>query len=201
MNRFDYLSPAIGDVVEGLEDHERIYALEQMSTYNPLRTLAGEGGNSAISRWELTEAQRQMIAEGADVLLEVLHFKGPLAPVKMMLLNQSDLATASEEDRNALRGWFLAAINHPLGDIEKWRGGGPAYRWHKFDADNSDTWPGREDHYNVVYDSLLPLLKLQQAVVYWTSTQATENIKRRSCWHSEIAHRITHWRELEWPKT
>jgi hypothetical protein len=86
---FEYLSASIGPVVEGLEDFEKIYALEQ-GQYIPLRTLPGENGNSAITKWELSEEQRKALAEGADILLEVLHFKGPLAPVRMMVVARED---------------------------------------------------------------------------------------------------------------
>jgi hypothetical protein len=81
---FEYLSASIGPVVEGLEDYEKIYALEQRQ-YIPLRTLPGENGDSAITKWELSDTQRKAIADGADILLEVMHFKGPLAPVRMMV--------------------------------------------------------------------------------------------------------------------
>jgi hypothetical protein len=86
---FEYLSASIGPVVEGLEDFEKIYALEQ-GQYIPLRTLPGENGDSAITKWELSEEQRKAIAEGADILLEVLHFKGPLAPVRLMVVSRED---------------------------------------------------------------------------------------------------------------
>lgn len=99
--QFDYLMPAQGPVVEGLEDSEKIYALEQ-GEYLPLRTLRGEHGASAIYRCELTEHQRKMIAEGADVLVEILHFGGPLAPSRVMILNQHD------DSNGALAKWFVA---------------------------------------------------------------------------------------------
>lgn len=86
---FEYLNASIGPVVEGLEDYEKIYALEQ-AEYIPLRTLPGENGDSAITRWELTPAQRQAIMDGADIMLEVIHFKGPLAPVRMMLVKPEE---------------------------------------------------------------------------------------------------------------
>lgn len=103
VQRFDYLTPAIGAVVKGLENHETIYALEQMGEFNPIRTLQGEHGKSAIYRMELTDAQRQIIAEGGDVLIEILHFGGPLAPSRVMILNQKDL---SEEQASNLARWF-----------------------------------------------------------------------------------------------
>lgn len=112
MNRFDYLSPATGPVVEHLDNYERIYALEQMAEYLPLRTLPGENGLSAIYRLELTEGQKRMIAEGADVLVEILHFGGPLAPTRVMILNQRE--TSGEESRNLSR-WFAAQTKGPYG--------------------------------------------------------------------------------------
>jgi len=105
MSRFDYLSPSIGPVVDGLEDHEKIYALEQMDKYNPLRTLPGENGASAIYRLELTESQRRIIAEGGDVLVEILHFGGLLAPSRVMVMNQKDL---TDEERSTFAHWFRA---------------------------------------------------------------------------------------------
>jgi hypothetical protein len=105
MNRFDYLSPAIGPVVEGLEDHENIYALEQMDQYLPLRTLCGESGSSAIYRVELTDEQRAIVAEGGDILVEILHFGGPMAPSRVMIMNQRGLTR--EESANLAR-WFTA---------------------------------------------------------------------------------------------
>jgi hypothetical protein len=102
--RFDYLTPAQGAVVEGLEDREKIFALEQPE-YLPIRTLAGEKGQSSIYRCELTKEQRQMVAEGADVLVEILHFGGPLAPSRVMLLNQQD---CTDIEAKQLTDWFCA---------------------------------------------------------------------------------------------
>lgn len=109
MNRFDYLTPATGPVVEGLEDREKIYALEQMHKYAPLRTLPGESGNSAIYRVELTPEQRQMIAEGSDILVEILHYGGALAPSRVMLLNQKDM----DEPIDAMARWLRAQLKIP----------------------------------------------------------------------------------------
>lgn len=106
MNRFDYLNPAQEAVVEGLEDHEKIYALEQ-GQYLPLRTLSGEGGASAIYRCQLTDEQREMVAAGADILVEILHFGGPMAPSRVMLLNQRDYE--GEEQSNMAR-WLAAQM-------------------------------------------------------------------------------------------
>lgn len=110
MKTFDYLSASIGTVVEGLEDWEKIYALEQ-AEYIPLRTLPGERGLSAITRWELSPEQRESIASGADILLEVHHFGGPLAPVRMMILDQSHI---EEDAKGNFLKWFAATIRFPF---------------------------------------------------------------------------------------
>ena len=110
-NRFDYLHPAIGPVVDGLDDAEKIYALEQ-AQYTPIRTIPGENGNSAIYRCELTPEQRQMVAEGADVLIEILHYGGPLAPSRVMLLNQQDFEEG--ESKEVLAGWFAVQAKCPI---------------------------------------------------------------------------------------
>ena len=98
------MKPALGPVVESLEDNEKIYALEQ-GEYLPIRTLQGEFGKSAIYRCELTDEQRKMVAEGADVLVEIIHFGGPLAPSRVMLLNQQGL---NENEQRNLALWFCA---------------------------------------------------------------------------------------------
>jgi hypothetical protein len=86
---FDYLTSHDGPVVKGLEQHETVYAKEQPQ-YLSLRTLPGEDGNSAISRFHLTDAQRKAVAEGADIYLEILHFRGPLAPSRLMVMSEPE---------------------------------------------------------------------------------------------------------------
>jgi hypothetical protein len=108
--RFDYLKPALGPVVDGLEDYEKIYALEQ-GEYLPIRTLPAEGGASAIYRCELTLEQREMVASGADVLIEILHLGGPLVPSRVMLLNQKNLSEG--ESKEALSDWFRVQTRIP----------------------------------------------------------------------------------------
>jgi len=98
---FDYLSPHNGPVIVGLEQFENVYAKNQPQ-YNPLRTLPGENGDSAIARFHLTEAQRKAVAEGADIYLEILHYKGPLAPTRMMVLSEPP---DQEGARNLARWW------------------------------------------------------------------------------------------------
>lgn len=102
---FDYLFASIGPVVEGLEDFEKIYALEQPE-YIPLRTLPGENGLSALTRWELTKENREAIANGADIFLEVFHFGQPLAPVRMAIGKM-------ENDPMLWREWFAVQTKAP----------------------------------------------------------------------------------------
>ncbi|MDZ4344117.1 MAG: hypothetical protein U1E51_16985 [Candidatus Binatia bacterium] len=49
--------------------------------------MPGENGNSAIARFHLTDAQRKAVADGADTYLEILHYKGPLAPSRLMVMS------------------------------------------------------------------------------------------------------------------
>lgn len=107
---FDYLLPAIGPVIEGLEDHEKIIGIEQ-SQYLPVRILPGEEGASAIYRCELTAEQRAIVAAGGDVLIEILHFGRDLPPTRVMVLNQS--CAQNDEDRARLREWWAEQTKGP----------------------------------------------------------------------------------------
>ncbi|TIT90378.1 MAG: hypothetical protein E5W41_00180 [Mesorhizobium sp.] len=102
---FDILNPHDGPVVVGLEQFETVYAKDQPE-YRPLRTLPGRKGNSAISRFSLTDAQRKAIAEGADIYLELLHFRGPLAPSLLMVMSEPP-------DTNDFRSWWRVQTDGP----------------------------------------------------------------------------------------
>ena len=80
---FDYLSPKDGPVIDGMESREVVYAKNQPE-YIPLRTLP-EGGpmGGVVSRWTLTPEQRKLVADGADIFLELSTFHGPLQPIRM----------------------------------------------------------------------------------------------------------------------
>ncbi len=96
---FDYLQPHDGPVIPGLEAHEKVYAKDQPQ-YRPVRTLPGESGSSAIMRYSLTPEQRKALADGADLYLEIFHFRGPLAPHRMMLAD-----APKSEDRDYIAWW------------------------------------------------------------------------------------------------
>jgi hypothetical protein len=90
----DYLQPRDGPVIDGLESLEVVYAKDQPE-YVPLRTLSGEEGMSAISRWTPTKEQRISIFNGADIMLEVYHFRQPLSPVRVAILIEDQGDTSS----------------------------------------------------------------------------------------------------------
>lgn len=98
---FDYLTLHDGPVVDGLEQHETVFAKNQPQ-YQPVRTLPGENGNSAIYRFHLTDDQRVAIVDGADLYLEIFHFKGPLAPSRLMVMSEPDKSS------DTFKGWWKA---------------------------------------------------------------------------------------------
>ena len=108
--KFSFVQLHDGPVIVGLEKFETVYAKDQPQ-YKPMRTLPARDGNSAISRFHLTDEQRKAIADGADIYLELLHFKGPLAPSLIMVMEEP-------VDAQVFRLWWKAQTNAPyqLGD-------------------------------------------------------------------------------------
>ena len=102
---FDFVEPHDGPVVVGLEKFETVYAKDQPQ-YRPLRTLPGRQGDSAIGRFHFTDGQRKAIAEGADIYLELLHFRGPLAPSLIMVMSEP-------ADTDIFRSWWKAQTSAP----------------------------------------------------------------------------------------
>ena len=82
---WSWLFPTGGAVLEPFEDQEIVYAKDQPE-YSPLRTLRGSGPYYPVySRWGLTDEQRKMIADGADIFLELSTFNRPLQPIRMLV--------------------------------------------------------------------------------------------------------------------
>lgn len=48
-----------------------------------------------------------MVASGADVLVEILHFTGPMAPSRVMILDQSNLEA---REKSNLIQWLCAQL-------------------------------------------------------------------------------------------
>ena len=83
---FEWLEPADGPVIEGLEKYELVASGKG---YRDLRILPGfTRQGERLSRWSFTPEQRQAIAAGADVLLEVLTFNTALQPVRMAVTDK-----------------------------------------------------------------------------------------------------------------
>lgn len=82
---YSFLQPADAPVIEGLEEHEIVYAKHQHE-YNPLRVIRSHGEDGRVlSRWAPTQEQRDAIANGADIYLEVCTFHRPLTPVRVAI--------------------------------------------------------------------------------------------------------------------
>jgi hypothetical protein len=101
---FDILELFDGPVIPGLEQFEKVWAKDQPQ-YRAMRTLPGRGGDSAIGRFGLTENQRKAIAAGADIFLEILHFRGPLVPSLVMICDPTD--------NDTFRSWWKAQTQGP----------------------------------------------------------------------------------------
>jgi hypothetical protein len=80
---FEYLQPAPRPVIDGLESHELVMGRGQ-EQYNPLRCLpSNDADGFRLSRWTLTPEQRQAVAEGADIFLELMTFNHPMNPIRI----------------------------------------------------------------------------------------------------------------------
>ena len=72
-------------VIPGLEDREVVYAKDQPE-YLPLPSLRTKSGH-VVARWALTDEERALIAEGADVFLTLWTFNHPLQPCSLSVIN------------------------------------------------------------------------------------------------------------------
>jgi hypothetical protein len=64
---------------------EVVFAANQPQ-YNPLRVVVSETRERRVlSRWTLTPEQRELVASGADIYLELMTFGEPLQPTRMAL--------------------------------------------------------------------------------------------------------------------
>lgn len=75
------IMPCKGPVVAGLERLELLIAKDQPE-YIPLRALiSAEASGILLTRWTPDPEQRQAIAAGADIFLELMTFKQPVQPI------------------------------------------------------------------------------------------------------------------------
>jgi hypothetical protein len=73
---------AISPVIPGSEEFEVVYAKDQPE-YNALPVLRTD--KTLVSRWKFSEEEREMIANGADLFICVMHFGQPLQPILPIL--------------------------------------------------------------------------------------------------------------------
>jgi hypothetical protein len=91
-----YLFPKDGPVISGEEGREVVYAGKQRQ-YLPLRTLVSDDEKGRVlSHWTLTDEQRQAIAEGADVFLNLMTFGQPLQPIQIFVACDEDTEEIKE---------------------------------------------------------------------------------------------------------
>lgn len=86
--RFDYLKPSIEAVIEGFEDHERIYALEQ-GNYIPIRTLMGDGGLITERRFSaMSKQQKQPVREPIATWYRINEYPHEIQPVLVVAFTE-----------------------------------------------------------------------------------------------------------------
>lgn len=73
-------------VVEGLEEEETIYRSEDPEV-NDLPSLRDPAG-TVTARWELTAEERELIANGADVYVQIMTFGKQLQPSRVLILRK-----------------------------------------------------------------------------------------------------------------
>lgn len=85
---FQYLQPAAGPVVPALQKHELQMGKGQPE-YNVLRCLPGNTEHGErLSRWTLTQEQREAIAAGADIYIELCTFNQPMNPIRVAVATE-----------------------------------------------------------------------------------------------------------------
>jgi hypothetical protein len=68
---------------EELVQCEQVIALDQPE-YLPLITLAvREFNNTCLTRWEFTDEERKIIAEGGELIIGEMLFGGPYTPIAL----------------------------------------------------------------------------------------------------------------------
>lgn len=71
----------VSPVIPGLEEYETVIAKDQ-TQYLPLPAFVGsEPDVPVMSRWRLTDEEREKVATGADIVLTLLTFGSSLQPI------------------------------------------------------------------------------------------------------------------------
>ena len=61
-----------------------VMAAHQQEIYQPLPTVQTPSG-CVITRWELTDAERRLIFDGADVFIAIHTFNQPQQPIQVVI--------------------------------------------------------------------------------------------------------------------
>ena len=81
----------VSPVVPGLEPYEIVLAKNQPE-YRPLPILVGRRPlYSAMARWQLTDEERRLIAEGADVYVSQMTFGHGYQPSLVTIAKATDM--------------------------------------------------------------------------------------------------------------
>lgn len=73
------------------DSQEVVFAKDQ-DEYIPLPAaiVTRDEGQSVVTRWQFTEAERAAVAAGADLYLELLTFGAPLQPLRIHIGEEPD---------------------------------------------------------------------------------------------------------------
>ncbi len=90
------MKPTTPVLTEDLQKFEVVYA-EKHKEYIPLPVHRNEQG-VVLSRWTLTDSEREAVAAGADIFLSVHTFNQPLQPLRIEVAEcDRDLIVMAEE--------------------------------------------------------------------------------------------------------
>jgi hypothetical protein len=92
----------ISPVMPGSEAIEVVLAKDQPE-YLPLPAVYIEEPGRFVTRWRLSDEERQKVVEGGDVILTQLTFGNPFHPVNLQVCHpheQPDLLEGGERDAN-----------------------------------------------------------------------------------------------------
>jgi hypothetical protein len=78
-----------GDIGEPTRDLNMGEGQEQYITL-PTTAIVREGHFVTVSRWRLTDEERKAIAEGADVVHQVVHTPGAYPPMNLQVVGLED---------------------------------------------------------------------------------------------------------------
>jgi len=91
---FEFLAPTTDPIILGFESHEVAFGKNQPQ-YTPLPALRTATG-IVLTRWKLTDEQREALELGADVFVEVATANKPLQPMRLAIGTEIPEETAAK---------------------------------------------------------------------------------------------------------